>query len=62
MKWTGLLLVSLILLPSCAPSGSAPNPCGPWRPILIGAADVLTDATARGMLTHNTTGRALGCW
>ena len=62
MRFRTLLLASLILLPSCAPSGHALISCGPWRPLLIGQADVLTDATARGLLAHNETGRALGCW
>ncbi len=62
MRWTVLCLVSLILLAGCALSGAAPTPCGPWRPILVGAADVLTDETARDVLAHNETGRRLCGW
>ena len=62
MKCRTLLLASLILLPSCATNGLAPSPCGPFRPILISAADVLTTETARDILVHNEVGVRLCAW
>lgn len=54
------LLATLILCTACGTSGSAPtDACGPWRPIYVGKADVLTADTARALLAHNRTWRAL---
>lgn len=56
-------VASLTLLASCAGNGPvASDPCGPWRAIYVGKADVLTQETARALLTHNRTGRELCGW
>jgi hypothetical protein len=52
----------LVLLTGCAATGPGIDPCGAWRPILVGRADVLTDGTARQILAHNETGRRLCGW
>ena len=58
MLWLGML----VLLTGCAATGPGIDPCGAWRPILVGRADVLTDGTARQILAHNETGRRLCGW
>lgn len=61
--WKTALLASLIPLAGCATNSVVPSdPCGPFRPIYVGKADVLTEQTARDLLAHNRTGAALGCW
>ena len=63
MRLTATLLVLLIPLASCAGSGPAQtDPCGPWRPILIGSGDTLTRPTAEAVLSHNLTGSRLCGW
>jgi hypothetical protein len=62
MRWTGLLLASLTLLGACAQSGAGTSACSGWKPIYVSRADVLTDGTARAILAHNETGRALCGW
>lgn len=56
------LLATLTLCAACGTSGSAPDACGPWRPIYVGKADVLTPDTARALLAHNRTGADLCGW
>lgn len=55
-----MLLGLLTLLASCAGTGGAG--CEAWRPVLIGAGDVMTPETARAILAHNLTGRRLCGW
>lgn len=55
--WLGLAT----LLSGCAGTGPGIEACGAWRPILVSRQDVLTEGTARQILAHNETGRALGC-
>lgn len=58
-----MFLASLIPLAACASGGPVPtDPCGPWRPILVGAADNLTRPTSAAILTHNETGARLCGW
>lgn len=58
---TSMLLGAMILLASCAGTGGAPD-CSAWRPILVHDEDRLTQETARAVLAHNLTGRALCRW
>ena len=61
--WKIALLASLIPLAGCATSSVVPSdPCGPFRPIYVGKADVLTEQTARDLLAHNRSGRELCGW
>ena len=63
MKSTVMLAGCLILLASCAGTGSGPtDACGPWRPILVGSGDTLTRPTAEAVLSHNVTGSRLCGW
>jgi len=62
MRWRWTWLAGLtLLLTSCA-TGGGTDPCGPWRPILVSRADVLTTETARQVLAHNEAGRRLCGW
>lgn len=57
------LLGSMTLLAACATNGPGPtDPCGPFRAIYVGKADVLTAETARALLGHNRTGAELCGW
>jgi hypothetical protein len=58
----GRLLGSLMLLGGCSGTGGGTDACGPWRPVLVSRADVLSDGTARQVLAHNETGRQLCGW
>jgi len=65
-----------ILLPVICGSGCAaqirPQPipaklvqqieCTAWQPIYVGGADVLSDATAKAILSHDETGQRLCGW
>ena len=62
MRWTVMLLASLTLLAGCAIGGPGTDPCGAWRPIYVSRADVLTDGTARQILSHNEAGRRICGW
>lgn len=62
MRWSVTWLGILLLLSGCASGGAAIDACGPWRPILVSRADVLTDLTARQVLAHNETGHRLCGW
>lgn len=57
-----LWLASLSLLSACATGGPGTDACGPWRPIYVSRADVLTEGTARQVLAHNETGARLCGW
>lgn len=61
--WMRLLLAGLLATSatSCSTSGAATD-CAAWSPIYVSRADVLTDETARQILAHNLTGRALCGW
>lgn len=61
MRWSVMWLASLILLSACASAGPATS-CGPWRPIYVSRADVLTEGTVRAILAHNETGASLCGW
>lgn len=57
------LLATLTLCAACGTPGPVQiDACGPWRPIYVGKADVLTAETARSLLAHNRTGRELCGW
>lgn len=62
-KWALLILAPL--LASCA-NGTATRTvlrvCNPWHPINPSAHDVLTDSTAKQILSHDCIGVRLGCW
>jgi hypothetical protein len=60
MRWTVPWIALAILLTSCAGTGG--EGCDAWRPILVGAPDVLSPETARQILAHNRTGRRLCGW
>lgn len=62
MRWTWLWLASLTLLAGCSIGGAGTDICGPWRPVYVSRADVLTDGTARAILVHNETGARLCGW
>jgi hypothetical protein len=51
-----------MLLGGCSGTGGGTDACGPWRPVLVSRADVLSDGTARQVLAHNETGRQLCGW
>lgn len=55
------VLVTAPLLASCGSGGRATD-CAWARPIYTSQADVLTDGTARQILTHNDTGAELCGW
>ncbi len=57
-----MLLAIPALLSGCAGTGAGTDPCGSWRPILVGRADVLSIQTAQAILAHNETGRRLCGW
>lgn len=62
MRSTGLWLAIPLLLSACASGGAATEFCVVGRPILISRADVLTDDTARQLLSHNETGARVCGW
>ena len=62
MRWSVMLLASLMLLSACSTSGSGNGFCAVAKPILVGDGDVFTDETARQVLAHNLTGRELCRW
>lgn len=58
------LLISCVTT-GCVTAKSEPAPpdyCATAKPIYIGKADVISDATAREILEHNETGRTLCGW
>lgn len=56
-----VLLVLLILSPSCSGGGSG-SLCLAGRPIFVSTEDRLTAETARALLAHNETGARLCGW
>ena len=63
MKSRIVLLVSVMLVTSCAPTGKS-DACAGWKPIVLAdtSIDGLTDQDASEVLAHNTFGRERGCW
>lgn len=60
LKWTGMLLLpSLMLFGSGCASTSVISPCAWVKIITVSSADVLTDQTAREILTHNESVEAI---
>ncbi|WP_434527315.1 hypothetical protein [Photorhabdus asymbiotica] len=53
-----------LMITGCASNNTAITPlfCEMAEPIYIGQEDVLTDITARGILTHNLIGKRLCAW
>lgn len=45
-----------------APPRTIIENCGPWSPIVVSKADVLTDSTAKQILSHDCVGVRLHCW
>lgn len=70
------MLIAILPLLVCGMSGCAaqvrPQPipaklvqqieCTAWQPIMVSPDDVLTDATARAILSHDETGQRLCGW
>lgn len=58
------LLISSSAMTGCAtePLVAMPSFCAVAKPIYIGRDDALTDQTARQLLEHNLTGKALCDW
>lgn len=50
-----------LIIPACAPS-PAPTECAWAQPILVSRDDVMTEETARQILTHNETGARVCGW
>lgn len=59
-----MLLISSSVVSGCAKSELVVEPsfCAVSGPIMIGKDDVLTDQTARLILSHNLTGKKLCGW
>ena len=58
-----MLVMSLILLSGCATSGVVTDTgCLVFKPIYVSQQDELTEGTARQVLRHNETGRAVCGW
>jgi hypothetical protein len=60
MRLTAKLFASLtaLLVTACAPTGPVTSGGCEWaRPVYVSRSDVLTDGTARQILTHNETWR-----
>jgi hypothetical protein len=54
-----------MLLMSCEGTGPAlgrDSVCAGRAPILVGEADIITEATAEFILSHNRNGVENGCW
>lgn len=51
-----------LLLAGCATTGAGINGCDWAKPIYVSQDDVLTDGTARQILTHDETGKAICGW
>ena len=72
-----LMLIAIVLLGTFGMTGGCaaqirPQPipaklvqqieCTAWQPIYVGGADVLSDATAKAILSHDETGQRLCGW
>lgn len=53
-----MLLLILILLPSCTVTGGAGDFCAVYRPVYVDELDRFTNETARTILTNNEVWRA----
>ena len=54
--------ILLVIFGASGCAGRIPAGCEAWRPILVGADDVISAETARAILAHNLTGRRLCGW
>lgn len=57
-------LMLLVMLPSCAMQGPAPDLCAGWAPIrpMPGETRRLSPELREQVLGHNVHGQNLGCW
>ena len=62
VKLSAVMLLVVILLMGCASGSVGVDACGPWQPIYVGQADVLTVETGRQVLAHNEVGARLCGW
>jgi hypothetical protein len=66
MRWRHVSIAIPILLGGCTMSGSVPvasdSFCATQKPMLVSSKDVLTDITARQILTYNEYGVAHCGW
>ena len=56
------LLVAALLTGCATPGPGLSDGCAWTRPILVGRDDVLTEATAAGILAHNESGARICGW
>lgn len=56
------MLLTTLLLSGCATVGPATDQCDWAKPIYVSQDDVLTDGTAKQILTHDETGKAICGW
>lgn len=56
------MLLPTLLLAGCATTGAVTNGCEWAKPIYVSQDDVLTDGTAKQILTHDETGRVICGW
>lgn len=56
------MLLTILLLAGCATTGPATNGCEWAKPIYVSQDDVLTDGTAKQILSHDETGKAICGW
>lgn len=61
-RFLSLLLLTALLLSGCATSGVGTDQCDWVKPIYVSNDDVLTDGTAKQILTHDETGKAICGW
>lgn len=56
------MCLPILLLAGCATTGAGINGCDWAKPIYVSNDDVLTDGTAKQVLTHDETGKAICGW
>lgn len=56
------MLLMAVLAAGCATSGPATNGCEWAKPIYVSQDDALTDGTAKQILQHDLTGKAICGW
>ena len=61
-RFLSLLLLTTLLLSGCATTGAVTNGCEWAKPIYVSQEDVLTDGTAKQILTHDETGKQVCGW
>jgi hypothetical protein len=59
-----LMILGLAISSGCTPKLIAvkTDPCAGWAPILISKQDVLTDGTAKQILSHDMHGKKVCGW